>query len=346
MSATIKLEKKHFPVLLDELISIISPLYGGTFIDCTFGQGEYSKKILANKENKVIAIDRDKDVSLYAKELEKKYKNKFKFNNIKFSQINNLKLKDKDIKGVIFDLGYSTNQIKDLKKGLSFHSKGRLNMRLGINDFSCHEVISNMSENNLNKIFKFFGDEKYSKQIAKKIVQLRKIKPISTEKLVNIINKSKKFKNFKINNSTKVFQALRIFVNKEISELIIGLINAFNLLPIGGIIAVVTFHSLEDKIVKFFFKNYSELKNSSRYFPENKKNTKCFKLIKKKPIIPTMKEIKLNPPSRSAKLRYAKKISNNCDFNEFVEKFRYLKEIENLQFNKWKSFGFLFQLYF
>ena len=332
MSAIIKLEKKHFPVLLKELISIISPLYGGTFIDCTFGQGGYSKKILEKKQNKVIAIDRDKNVQLYAKELKNKYGKRFYFQNIKFSQIN--KIKSNDLKAVIFDLGYSTNQIKNLDNGLSFQSKGKLNMKMGINDFSSHEVISNMSENNLNKIFKFFGDEKYSKKIAKKIVESRKIKIINTEDLVNIIDQVKKFKSHRIHNSTKIFQALRIFVNKEITELINGLINAFNLLPIGGVIVVTSFHSLEDKIVKFFFKNYSEIKNPSRYFPSKEKNMRCFKLINKKPLTPDLEELKINSPSRSAKLRFVTKISNDCNFEEFIKKFKYLTDIENLKFEK------------
>ena len=333
MSAIIKLEKKHFPVLLNELISIISPLYGGTFIDCTFGQGGYSKKILENSKNKIIALDRDKDAYLYGNELEKTYKKRFKFKNIKFSQINKLNLEEEDIKGIVFDLGYSMNQIRDVKKGLSFKSKGKLDMRMGINDFACHEVILNLSENNLNKIFKFFGDEKYSKKIARKIVKMRELKLINTEDLVDIIEKTKLFSNPKINKSTKVFQALRIFVNKEISELINGLINAFKLLPVGGVIAVVSFHSLEDKIVKFFFKHYSENKNTSRYIPNRKKNFKCFKLINKKPITPSLEEIKINPPSRSSKLRYGIKVSEDCNFNDFKQKFKYLTDIENLEIN-------------
>jgi len=334
MSAIIKLEKKHFPVLLKELISIISPLYGGTFIDCTFGQGEYSKKILEKKNNKVIAIDRDREVHFYAKELENKYRKRFYFQNIKFSQINKIKIKSSDLKAVIFDLGYSFNQIKDLDRGLSFQSKGKLNMKMGINDFSSHEVISNMSENNLIKIFKFFGDEKYSKKIAKKIAEVRKTKIINTEDLTKIIDYVKKFKNSKINNSTKIFQALRIFVNKEISELINGLINAFYLLPIGGVIVVISFHSLEDKIVKFFFKHYSEIKNPSRYVPNQEKNIRCFKLQHKKPITPNLEELEINPPSRSAKLRFVTKISNECNFEEFKKNFKYLTDIENLQFDK------------
>jgi len=333
MNATINLENKHFPVLLNELISIISPLYGGTFIDCTFGQGGYSKKILENKSNKVIALDRDKENYFYAKELEKKYKKRFFFKNIKFSQINSIKIDSKDIRGIIFDLGYSMNQIKDLKRGLSFQSKGKLNMKMGINDFSCHEVISNMSERNLNKIFKFFGEEKYSKKIAKIIVEKRKKKRIHTEDLTKIIDSVKKFNKSKINNSTKIFQALRIFVNKEIEELMNGLINAYYLLPIGGVIAIVTFHSLEDKIAKFFFKNYSEIKNSSRYLPYDQKCIKCFELKNKKPINPSLEEIKINQASRSAKLRFVKKISNDCSFEEFKKKFKYLTDIENLKFN-------------
>ena len=334
MSATIKLENKHFPVLLKELVSIISPLYGGTFLDCTFGQGGYSKKILEKKNNKVIAVDRDQDVYLHAKELEKKYNNRFYFQNIKFSEINKVKTKSKDLKAVIFDLGYSINQIKDLKRGLSFKSKGKLNMKMGLNDFSCHEVISNMSENNLYKIFKYYGDEKYSKKIARKIIEKRKKKIINTEDLTKIIDGVKRFKYYKINNSTKIFQALRIFVNKEISELINGLINAFNLIPLGGIIAVVTFHSIEDKIVKFFFKNYSEVKNSSRYAPIKESNIRCFNLKNKKPITPSVEELKLNAPSRSAKLRFAVKINNECNFEEFIQKFKQLIDIENLQFDK------------
>jgi len=320
--------------LLKELISIISPLYGGTFLDCTFGQGSYTKKILENKSNKVIAIDRDEEVYYYVKQIEKKCKERFLFKNIKFSEINNIKIKSKDLKAIIFDLGYSNNQIKDLNRGLSFNSKGKLNMKMGINDFSCHEVISKMNEINLSQIFRHFGEEKYSKKIARKIIEIREKKIINTEDLVQIINSVKKYKYSKINNSTKVFQALRIFVNREMSELMNGLMSAFNLLPLGGIIAVVTFHSIEDKIVKFFFKNYSEIQNSSRYVPISENNNRCFKLINKKPITPSVEELKLNPPSRSAKLRIAVKINNECNFEEFIQKFQKLIDIENLQFDK------------
>ncbi len=123
---------------------------------------------------------------------------------------------------------------------------------------------------------------------------------------------------------------MRIFVNKEISELIYGLINSYKILPLGGMIVVVTFHSLEDKIVKYFFKNYSQNKNSSRYLPNHLKNKILFKLFQKKPILPDINEIKKNPPSRSAKLRYAIKIKEDSDFSDFKKKFEYFLNIENL----------------
>ena len=332
MNATIKLEKKHFPVLLKELISIISPLYGGTFIDCTFGEGGYSEKILENKNNNVIAIDRDYDVKTQSELLKKKFNKRFEFVNSTFKEINLIK-KNKNIKAIIFDLGYSTNQISDYSKGLSFKSMGKLNMKMGINKFSAHEVVHKLEQNNLRRIFKNFGDEKNSNLIAKKIVSERKKKVLNTEDLVRIIESSYKKKYTKSHKSTKVFKALRIFVNQEISQLIYGLINSFKILPIGGYLIVVTFHSLEDKIVKFFFKNYSEVSKISRYLPETKHEKKLFKLLNKKPIIPSDKEIALNPPSRSAKLRYAIKINDNHNFEVFLKKFENLINIENLYLN-------------
>ena len=138
-----------------------------------------------------------------------------------------------------------------------------------------------------------------------------------------------KKKNFKINSATKAFQALRIFVNQEISELIYGLINATKILRKDGIIAVVTFHSLEDKIVKYFFKSLSENKSVSRYMPKEQEKNNLFRLINKKPLIPSQKEIKENAPSRSAKLRYVIKKENFYDFEtDILEKFKNLIEIE------------------
>ena len=322
--------KKHYPVLLSELISIITPQYGGTFIDCTFGQGGYTKKILEFKDTKVIGIDRDSERSFKAKEIQNKFIDRFLFKNIKFSELNNLKLKNENIKGVIFDLGYSYTQIKDPKKGLSFESTGTLNMKMGINDFSAKETINLLDEKELEKIFKYFGEEKESKRIAHNIVEDRKKRNISTEELVKIIESSKRKKNYKTHSATKIFQALRIFVNKEISELIYGLINATKVLKKDGIIAVVTFHSLEDKIVKYFFKSLSENKSISRYMPKGDEQINLLKLINKKAILPSKKEIDENPPSRSAKLRYAVKKEDFYEFKtDILDKFSHLIEIEN-----------------
>tara|TARA_B100002052_G_scaffold201508_1_gene183908 strand:- start:980 stop:1960 length:981 start_codon:yes stop_codon:yes gene_type:complete len=320
----------HYPVLLNEIISIISPQYGGTFIDCTFGQGGYSSKILEFPDTKVIAIDRDKDSLKKSTDIKLKFEGRFFFKNLKFSQLNNLKLKNENVKAIIFDLGYSYSQIKDNKKGLSFDSKGELNMKMGLNDFSASDVINKLDERELEQIFKFFGEEREGKKIAREIVLKRKVKKINTEELVKIIEKTKKIKNFKIHSATKVFQALRIFVNKEISELIYGLINATKTLKKDGVIAVVSFHSLEDKIIKYFFKSLSEAKSISRYVPKTPTKKNLLNLISKKPILPSSTEVKQNPPSRSAKLRYAVKKYEFYNFEtDILNKFKYLIDIEN-----------------
>ena len=328
MSATINLEKKHFPVLLDELIKIISPRYSGTFLDCTFGQGGYSEKILEHPKNKVVALDRDLKSIKLSDKFKKRFRNRFEFYHQKFSEIENLNINN--LKAIIFDLGYSTNQIFDNEKGLSFNFEGELNMRMGLNSFSAHDVINKLDKIELTKIFKYFGDEKDARKISQIILKKRNQKTLTTKDLVEIINKQKKNYNYKINKSTKIFQSLRIFVNQEISQLINGLINAYKLLPINSYIIVVTFHSLEDRIVKFFFKNYSEDKKISRYLPNSINSNKVFELINKKAILPSLQEIQKNPPSRSAKLRYVKKIKDGANFDEFLSKFKNLLEIENI----------------
>ena len=322
---------KHYPVLLNEIISIISPQHGGTFIDCTFGQGGYTKKILNSNNTKVIALDRDLESKKIADRIQEKFKERFIFKNLRFSQLNNLKLKREDIRGVVFDLGYSLIQMKDEKKGLSFNSLGSLNMKLGLNKFSAEDVVNKLDKDDLERIFKYFGEEIESRKIAKKIIEERKIRKIDTQSLVKIIDKTKTRKNYKVHNATKVFQSLRIFVNNEISELIFGLINATKVLKKGGVLAVVTFHSLEDKIVKYFFKELSEEKSISRYQPKTEQRPILFFLKKKKPITPTARELRENISSRSAKLRYVIKKENFYDFEtDLLKKFQFLLDIEDL----------------
>ena len=321
---------KHYPVLLDKIISIISPQHGGTFIDCTFGQGGYSKKILSFKNTKVIALDRDLESKKKADLISKNFQSRFIFKNKKFSQLNDLKLKSENIKGVIFDLGYSYTQIKDPKKGLSFDSDGDLNMQMGMNNFSAKDVVNKLDSKKLEKIFKYFGDEKEAKRIANNIIKERLKKDLDTKSLVNLIEKTKRKKNYKIHSATKVFQALRIFVNKEISELINGLIAAAKVIKKDSFLIVVTFHSLEDRIVKYFFKNLSENKSISRYVPKLDQPKNIFKIIEKKPLIPSAEELRKNPPSRSAKLRYVIKKNNTYNFEtDILKKFKHLIEIEN-----------------
>ena len=329
MSATILPEKTlHYPVLLNEVINIITPQNGGTFIDCTFGQGGYSKKILEYPNTKVIAIDRDKNSLHIASDFKKKFEDRFYFHNIKFSQIKDLKIDD-EVKGIIFDLGYSLNQIKDLSRGLSFDSKGDLNMKMGLNDFSAKDVINKLDQKELEQIFKYFGEEKNSKLISKKIVVERQKKNLDTQDLVTIVKKTKKKYYTKTNPATKVFQALRIFVNKEISELTRGLKESANIVGQNGVILTVSFHSLEDKICKFFFNQLSKQDKVSRYLPEKKSTKISFSLITKKPVIPGSQELKLNPPSRSAKLRAIKKIDTYENNKNVFLKYKNLLNIEN-----------------
>ena len=321
---------KHYPVLLNEIISIISPQHGGTFIDCTFGQGGYTKKILSYKNTKVIALDRDNDTKKIADEILSKYQNRFLFKNKKFSQLNDLKLKKENVRGIIFDLGYSLKQIQDLSRGLSFNSNGELNMRLGLNDFSAKDAINQLDVKELENIIKFFGEDKDAKKIAQRIAKERLKTKINTKNLVELIEGVKKKKFFKIHSATKVFQALRMFVNKEITELINGLVIASKILKKDGFLVVVTFHSIEDRIVKYFFKSLTENKSISRYLPKIDEPDKIFKNLMKKPIIPSKKEIYENVRSRSAKLRYIVKTKDVFEFETDVfDKFKSLIEIEN-----------------
>ena len=332
MEATIVTDNvKHYPVLLKEIISVITPQHGGTFIDCTLGQGGYTQEILKYRGTKVIGLDRDIDTEIIGKKIKNKFPNRFLYKNLKFIDLKNLKLKNENIQGIVLDLGYSYTQIKDPKKGLSFNSIGQLNMMMGLNDFSAREVVNYLEEKELEKILKYFGDENDAKLISKNIARNRLSKVLDTQDLVKIIEQSKRKKNYKVHSATKTFQALRIFVNKEISELIYGLINSVKILRKNGVLAIVTFHSLEDKIVKYFFKSLSEHKSISRYEPRIEQKKILFKMPIKKPIVATEKEIKENPPSRSAKLRYLIKQEDVFEIeSDILNKFSNLLEIENL----------------
>ena len=333
MNATMSLEKtKHYPVMLNQVLSIISPQHGGTFIDCTFGAGGYSQAILKFPNTKVFAIDRDKLTQEKANKLEKRFPKRFSFFQEKFSNLNKIANKDLNPKAVIFDLGLSSLQLADKKRGFSFDSQKFLNMEMGINEYSAYETVNTIGKEYLGKIIKILGEEKEGKIIANTIHKRRLLQPIKTSKeLSNIIKKvKKKYKNYKRNPATKTFQAIRIFVNQELTELILGLIEATKILSNGGILIVVSFHSLEDKIVKNFFNLYSNKKtNPSRYLPIKEDKPSLFKLITKKPILADLKEIKENTRSRSAKIRYAIRNKNSFFFpSEFKNKFESYLELE------------------
>ncbi len=325
------LELSHFPVMLSEVIEVSAPSKGGLFLDCTFGGGGYSSKLLQYPKTKVIGLDQDPSVFSIAKKLEKKFSNRFNFYQIKFSKINSV-LKE-CVDTIIFDLGLSSIQLNNFERGFSFKSKDKLDMNMGMSDISAQKAINNLSENQLRLIIKILGEEKEASIIAKNIVKARLEKKITrVDELVNIIEKSKKKKFLSnINPCTKTFQALRIFVNKEISELIEGIINATKLLKPGGKILIVSFHSIEDKIIKYFFSNYSENKSRhSRYFPDNQSEENIlFKKYYNHVIRPSKKELSINNPSRSAKLRFATRSENKFVYpHHLIQKFSNYLDIE------------------
>ena len=330
---TSSLEFPHFPVMLNEVLKISSPSNRQKFIDCTFGGGGFSKEILKFSKTNVLAIDRDKKVFLEAKKLEKKYPKRFKFYQLKFSQLESISIDNVDV--VIFDLGLSSIQLDNFDRGFSFKSNKKLNMTMGLNEISALDAINNLSELDLKRVIKILGNEKEATKIAKNIVNYRNTKKIkNTNELVKIIEKSKK-KNYssKINPCTKTFQALRIFVNKEITELINGIINATEKLKPGGKILIISFHSIEDRIVKYFFTNFSKNKSRpSRYLPETKTvDSALFEKYRNRILRPSNEEINQNNRSRSAKLRYAIRSKNNFKYPlDLIEKFKNYLDLESI----------------
>ena len=187
------LEFSHFPVMLNEVINICSPENGGSFVDCTFGGGGYSKEILKFPNTKVTAIDRDKSVEKQAIKFSQKYLDRFSFHNDKFSNLDKLLVGKDKVDTVIFDLGMSSFQLMDLNRGFSFKSKNKIDMNMGLASISAEEILNNFDENSLKLIIKILGEEKESARIVKNILKARKIKKISkVSELVEIIENSKK----------------------------------------------------------------------------------------------------------------------------------------------------------
>jgi 16S rRNA (cytosine1402-N4)-methyltransferase len=335
------LEFKHIPVMSEDIDKILTPYKSGVYIDCTFGGGSITREILSKKNTKVISIDRDNFVETFSKEIGKEYNNRFEFIIDRFSNLENI-LKERNLQkvpvAIIFDLGLSSFQIDNPERGFSYRQDGLLKMTMGKNNITAHDIVNKLDLKDLRNIFNLFGEDKDSGLIAKLIVQKRQDKEInSTKELAEIILRAKRYKNSKYNkvdSCAKIFQAIRMIVNQELTELYEGLISAINNLSIDGKIVVITFHSLEDKVVKKVFDFFSnKKKGTSRYLPQNNENENfnILEIKDRKPTIASEKEIKNNNRARSAKLRCATKVQDHSfEFKRSylnLEKYFQLEEV-------------------
>ena len=301
---------KHYTVMLNEAVDALECQDGKIYVDCTLGGGGHSELILKkiSPNGRLISFDIDDEAIAHASERLKDYKNltivKSSYTNIK-SELKKLGI-EKITGGVILDLGASYHQLTKAERGFSFSKDAPLDMRFNMNaDFSAYDVVNTYKEDDLVRIFSEYGEERFSKRIAKKIVEVRAKKKIETtgELAELIVSATPKVKSA-IHPATRVFQAIRIEVNNELKNVNFVLHDILDLLDVGGIISVISFHSLEDRIVKRI------LKFESQKCRCNEMICKCppprIELVNKKPIVASEEEIKENPPSRSAKLRVAR----------------------------------------
>jgi 16S rRNA (cytosine1402-N4)-methyltransferase len=302
--------ESHQPVLLKEVLRTLSPQNNEVFIDGTFGAGGYTKAILNAANCKVFAFDRDLNVEKFAKPLKAEFGDKFNFINRPFSMMQEY-IKE-PVDGIVLDLGVSSMQLDEENRGFSFSSNEKLDMRMdNSSGISAFEAINEFEEAELSKIISNFGEEKKHKRIAKRIIESRQKKPIKTGlELAEIVKKVYGFQAGKIHPATKTFQAIRIFINDELGELKKALEASKQMLKKNGRLVVVSFHSLEDSIVKEFLRQESGYNDriSSRYDPmpvidEIKKYN--FFLPKNSSIKPDEEELRNNIRSRSARLRLA-----------------------------------------
>jgi 16S rRNA (cytosine1402-N4)-methyltransferase len=309
----------HIPVLLEETINALSLKNEKFYIDATFGLGGYTRAILERKNCKVLGVDRDPDVTLAAEAIKVDFKNRFYFQNARFSQIEQLlePSRIKKVAGIVFDLGVSSPQIDQGHRGFSFKLNGPLDMRMSKEGPTAEEFINKVEEKTLANIIFELGDEVFSRRIARNIITERAVNTITkTGQLASIIRTAVPSSKYKIDPATKTFQAIRIYLNDEISELERGLIAAERILQPNGILAVVSFHSIEDRIIKNFFLKCSQNKNLSRHIPDIPSKKHSLKILTKKPILPSASEIKYNTRSRSAKLRVAERTAFPSQFGD------------------------------
>lgn len=303
---------EHFPVMLDEVLECLKPQAGGVYVDGTFGAGGYSRAILELADCTVIAIDRDPNAETAADDLKNNFGERFIF--IKGCFGDALELVQaagfEQVDGFVLDIGVSSMQLDEAERGFSFRFDGPLDMRMGQEGQSAEDLVNDLPGEDLANIIYKYGEERLSRRIAKNIVRERAESRVeTTQQLAEIIRavvpRSPKDK---IDPATRTFQALRIVVNDELGELERGLKAAQTLLKDQGRLVVVSFHSLEDGIVKsFLYERAGYVANASRHLPPNRevKSDVMFTLPKRKPIEASQKEIEKNARSRSAKLRYA-----------------------------------------
>lgn len=305
-------EFKHYTVMKNEAVDALECKDGLVYVDCTLGGGGHSELILQriSPNGRLIAFDIDDDAIRAASERLKDYKNltivKSSYTNIK-DVLKNLGI-EKITGGVLFDLGASYHQLTKAERGFSFSKDAPLDMRFDMeSDFSAYDVVNTYSEDELVRIFSEYGEERFSKRIAKAIVEKRKQKKIETtlELAQLVIDSTPKIKS-SVHPATRVFQAIRIEVNHELQNVKNTLNDVLDLLGFGAIMGVISFHSLEDRIVKHIFKYHSQRCHCDK----NQMICNCpppiLELVNKKPIMASKEEIKENPPSRSAKLRVAR----------------------------------------
>ncbi|UAT42999.1 16S rRNA (cytosine(1402)-N(4))-methyltransferase RsmH [Anaplasmataceae bacterium AB001_6] len=305
----------HVPVLTKEILEILEEKKSGNFLDCTFGAGGHARSILeAKKDSLVYATDKDETTQEYYDQMPDEYKKRCVLEIGNFQEIECLfpDLIGK-IDGIIMDIGVSSMQIDNASRGFSFMKEGPLNMSMNQdNIINASTVVNTFYEDKIAEIIKIYGEEEKYRAIAAKIVKERRNGIIeTTTQLANIVRSVFPYKTKKIDNATKTFQAIRIFVNNEIEILKTSLTSMVKMLNKDGIIMVISFHGLEDKIVKNFFKDKVKKIKQNKYSREHKESESIknkFEIITKKPITPGNEEIKKNIRSRSAKLRAMRKL--------------------------------------
>lgn len=294
---------RHIPVLLNEVATALEPLAGATIVDGTFGAGGYTRMLLAAGA-KVIAIDRDPDAITAGADLAQAFADRLKLVHGPFSRLD--EFAGEKVDGVVLDIGVSSMQLDEPERGFSFRADGPLDMRMAKAGPSAADVVNRFKPGDLARVFGFLGEERHAGRIARMIEKRRAEKPFaSTLDLADAIEKHVgRGPKDKIHPATRVFQALRIFVNDELGELARALFAAERALKPGGKLAVVTFHSLEDRIVKRFIADRSGRPAVSRHLPDAEVHKATFEKLNG-PVSPTDAEIAANPRARSAKLRAA-----------------------------------------